>query len=126
MGINHVLLMQVLRGSDNSGVVQGIVRWTVRCTFRIQNQNVLVFTSKCAMQHKQRHKYTHKCPNKKIDIRRQRRLRGDLNGLRVKQSPGKLSVVTKGGNLATWSKGFSFGVLKPRCQVSVLVWFHGC
>ena len=35
---------------------------------------------------------------------------------------------TKGGNLATWrySVSFSFGVLKPRCQVSVLVWFHGC
>ena len=35
---------------------------------------------------------------------------------------------TKGGNLATWRKGVSvsFGVLKLRCQVSVLVWFHGC
>ena len=35
---------------------------------------------------------------------------------------------TKGGNLATWRYGVSFclGVLKPRCQVSVLVWFYGC
>ena len=39
-----------------------------------------------------------------------------------------LFLLNKGGNLATWRWGvsFSFGVLKPRCQVSVLVWFHGC
>ena len=37
-------------------------------------------------------------------------------------------VISKGGNLATWRYGvsFSFDVLKPRCQVSVLVWFYGC
>ena len=37
-------------------------------------------------------------------------------------------LVTKGGNLATWRLGvsFSFGVMKLRCQVSVLVWFHFC
>ena len=37
-------------------------------------------------------------------------------------------VFTKGGNLATWRLGvsFSFGVLKSRCPVSVLVWFDRC
>ena len=59
-----------------------------------QNQNVLLLTSKCAMQHKQKHKHTNK-KKKKIDIRRQRRLRRDLNGFRVKQSPGKLSCKFK-------------------------------
>ena len=38
----------------------------------------------------------------------------------------QILATAKGGNLATWRWSFSFRVLKPRCQVSVLVWFHGC
>ena len=32
-----------------------------------------------------------------------------------------VELTRKGGNLAAWCLGVSFGVLKPRCQVSVLV-----
>ena len=30
---------------------------------------------------------------------------------------------SKGGNLVIWGSSVSFGVLKPGCLVSVLVWF---
>ena len=32
---------------------------------KLQNQNALLLTSKCAMKHMQKHKHTHKCPKKK-------------------------------------------------------------